>query len=113
MSTSTHTDAEGNEFNFVEEDGMVYNKRYVNRMRCGGLRQQLEYVRDMEIRDDDLFIAAYAKSGRIILLVNVKVLTSVSFIVNETIYYNLNKLLSMARMFAYVFLLWEKKWSYR
>lgn len=48
---------------FIEYDGLIYTQSVVQHMGNGGLKEQVEACRHLEVRDDDIFIPAFMKSG--------------------------------------------------
>ena len=56
-------DGSGREITFVQEEGYNYPVNVVEHLMQNDLKKKLHDVRDFEIRDDDVFIFAFMKSG--------------------------------------------------
>ena len=66
MSIFKGLDGSGKEISFyqIEEEGLYYAKRLVDRFMHSDLKQKLHDVKHFPSRDDDVFICAYMKSGK-------------------------------------------------
>lgn len=61
-------DGKGKDIRFIQYDGLNYPVGVVNLMDSGqNLQKQLETCRALKVRDDDVFIPAFLKSGTFIL----------------------------------------------
>lgn len=56
-------DGSGKDIRFIRYDGLNYPVGVVGLMQNGGFKEQLEACRNLEVRQDDVFIPAYVKSG--------------------------------------------------
>lgn len=64
MSDFVGKDGSGKDVRFVQYDGLNYPVGVVKKMENGhNLRSQLEACRDLAVREDDVFLPAYLKSG--------------------------------------------------
>ena len=63
MSIFKGKDGTGKEKTFIREDEYVLPSKQVERFMKDGVKKRLEEMRDFEVRDDDLLICAYMKSG--------------------------------------------------
>ena len=58
-------DGSGKDLLFVEEEGNIYPQGIVEFCMQNDLKKKLYDVRDFETRKDDVFICAFAKSGKL------------------------------------------------
>ena len=64
MNTREITDRKGRHFLWSEFDGLGYFSGFVKRFAPQGLDAKYAEVRNLEMRDDDLMICTYPKTGR-------------------------------------------------
>lgn len=64
MSEFVGKDGNGKDVHFIQYDGLNYPANIVNGvMGNKDLEKQLKWCRDIDVREDDLFIPAFLKSG--------------------------------------------------
>ena len=60
-------DGTGKEIEFIQEEGYNYPCKTVESLMQNDLKKKLHDVRDYEIRDNDILVCAFMKSGETVL----------------------------------------------
>ena len=58
-------DGAGKEITFIQEEGLNYPYKLVEYFMQNDLKQKLHDVRDFDMRDGDILVCAFMKSGKI------------------------------------------------
>ena len=58
-------DGAGKEITFIQEEGYNYPCKIVEDLMQNDFKKKLHDVRDFEVRDDDMLVCAFMKSGEI------------------------------------------------
>ena len=66
MPLFTGRDGSGKEITFIQEEGYNYPKLMVDFIMKGDLKTKLHDVKNFAVKDDDVFICAFMKSGKVI-----------------------------------------------
>ena len=56
-------DGTGKEITFIQEEGYNYPSQMVERLMQNDFKKKLHDVRDFDVRDDDIMVCAFMKSG--------------------------------------------------
>ena len=68
LFTTGVKDVNGDDIRLIEQDGMLYPEKIVNNvMESDNFNDQLNMVQNLNVRDDDVFMFAFMKSGLLFL----------------------------------------------